>query len=179
MTTGQRDTLSALDMTLPPPRTWIDETLVFDRPEQLGKLLPAAIAGMHPDPKIVADIPEFGVFGGNPDVILAERILGNAPLCFPGDNVLNRYAHGSWALATLGRDDDAWQVVKKIPPVAERVRLPKGTLRMATFLALRREQASDALKCWNALAKWHRGSLTDEDMSLHDACKQLLLSMGG
>ena len=179
MTTGPRDTLGSLDVTLPPPRTWIDETLIFDRPERLGAMLPIVITGMQPSPEIIHDMPQFGVFGGNPDVILAERILGGAPYCFPGDNVLNRYAHGSWALATLGRDDDAWKVVEKIPPIADRVRLPKGTLRMATFLALRRSRASDALKCWDALSKWHRGSLTEEDMSLRTACEQLLLSMGG
>ena len=179
MTTGPRDILSPFDVTLPPPKTWIDETLIFDRPEQLGRLTPSVMLSMLPNHEALKDLFAYGSFAGNHNVVLAERILGGTPHCFYGDNALNRYAHGAWALVTLGRDDDAWKLVEKIPPVADRTRMPMGTLRMTTFMALRCGRAHDAISSWNALAKWHRGSLTDEDMSLKTACEQMLRSIGG
>ncbi len=166
-----------MDVTKPPPRSWINETLVFDQPEKIDGILALALQGMKPSPESLADLPRIWLCDENPNAVLASRILDGAPFCFYGENILNRYAHGAWALVILGRDNAAWEVVEKIPPVATRTRFPKGTLRMATYLALRCNRASDAMKCWLALAKWHRGSLTDEDYALRDTCLWQLQDM--
>ena len=173
-----REFPDAMNVQAPPPREWINGTLRFDKPERLSAILPTVIAGMNPPVDIVAELPEFGVFlgvtKGRGDAVLAERILCNAPYCFYGDNALNRYAHGAWALVVLGRDQEAWDLIKNVGPVCKRMRMPRGVLLMYIFLALRHRNANSAMKGLHAFVKWHRNCDKADIAALNQAYKWLM-----
>lgn len=108
--------------------------------------------------------------------LLASRIVEDAPRYCYGENASNRYAHGGWAFLTIGRDEDAWELLGPLRRSAATFlqlnHFPGSTASafILIYAALRRGDER-AAKLGIQLARLRRLTLPEaEDLALLEAC---------
>ncbi len=146
----------------PPPRRWIESTLVEHHgPERVGPIAAQIVHQLR---------------DGDPDLGLARRVIADHPHFLYGRNASNRYAHGGWAYLTLGMDTQAWSLLVTLERTAMlfigrgSFPVPTPAALIFTYAALRRHQL-DAAYLGIQLARLRR--LTppeEEDVELLEAC---------